>query len=102
MSVLVVCPKCQMKLKVEDNAFGKAIKCPGCAALFMVKAPAATAPAPAPPPPAPPPRAMAPPVPEKKAAGPVPDWAKDDEDVSRKARLARKSRKDEEDDDRRK
>ncbi len=46
MSVSVTCPKCQMKLQLEENRLGKYIKCPGCAAVFHVTAPAAATPTP--------------------------------------------------------
>lgn len=49
MPVVVVCPSCNARMKAPDNLVGKTVKCPGCAALVQVKAPAsAPAPAPAP------------------------------------------------------
>ncbi len=50
MTILVACPKCQTKLKVEDNVLGRNIKCPACAAVFAVKAPGSSTSAAAPPP----------------------------------------------------
>ncbi len=34
MSILVVCPKCQKKTKIERKLRDKKIKCPGCSAVF--------------------------------------------------------------------
>lgn len=38
MSILVACPKCQTKLKVEESVLGRNIKRPA-AAVFAVKCP---------------------------------------------------------------
>ncbi len=81
MSVIVACPKCQMKLKVEESAFGKNIKCPGCGAVHGEGAAAA------PPPPA---------LPKTAHTFRIDE----DQDVSRKGRQARKAAAEEEDDDR--
>jgi hypothetical protein len=93
MSVIVSCPKCQKKLKIEDNVLGKNIKCPSCAAVFATKAPAGAA---APPPP-PPPAKTAPAAPKK--APPPPD---DDEEEAprRPAKAAPKADLDDDEDDR--
>ncbi len=37
MSILVVCPKCQKKTKIEDRLRDKKIKCPGCSAVFSAE-----------------------------------------------------------------
>jgi hypothetical protein len=34
MSVLITCPNCQKKLKVEEANLGRKIKCPACATVF--------------------------------------------------------------------
>ena len=90
MSVQIACPKCQKKLKIEDNLLGKNIKCPACAAVFAVKAPASSTTAAAPPP------ARTDPEPPRKAA-PPPD---DDEDEAprRPEKAAPKAMDDDEDD----
>jgi hypothetical protein len=83
MSVIVSCPKCQKKLKIEDNHLGKNIKCPGCAAVFATKAPAGAA--------APPPA-----VPKK--AAPPPDDMDEDEAPRRPAKATSRTDDDDEDD----
>lgn len=80
MPVVVVCPSCNAKMKAPDNLVGKTVKCPSCAALVQVKAPAsAPAPAPAPAPvvrkPAPKPAAEVEevaPIEDEEAAAPPP------------------------------
>ncbi|HEX5271571.1 MAG TPA: hypothetical protein VFW33_13835 [Gemmataceae bacterium] len=118
MPVIVACPKCLKKLQLADNLLGKQIKCPGCATVFMTKAPGGAAPPPAktapaapkaaPPAPkaapAPAPRKAAPPPddedeaprrPAKKA--PLPD--EDDEDVRPAKKPAARAPRDEDDED---
>jgi DNA-directed RNA polymerase subunit RPC12/RpoP len=38
--VVISCPSCKQKLKVPDDAIGKAVKCPGCGDAIKVNAPA--------------------------------------------------------------
>jgi hypothetical protein len=94
MSVIVSCPKCQRKLKIEDSALGKQIKCPGCAAIFATKAPAGAVPPPAPKAAAPTVK-TAPVAAPKKPAPPPPD---DDEDEAPR-RPAKAARRDDDDED---
>ncbi len=90
MSVIVSCPKCQKKLKIEDNVLGKNIKCPGCAAVFATKAPGAAAAAP------PAPVKAAPAAPKK---APPPDDEDEDEAPRRPAKAAPKAARDDDDEE---
>jgi predicted Zn finger-like uncharacterized protein len=47
MPLTVACPGCKTRLQVPDNAAGKAVKCPKCAQVLKIGAPAAPAPTPA-------------------------------------------------------
>jgi uncharacterized protein len=38
MPIAVICPSCKAKLKAPEALIGKKVKCPGCAALVLVKA----------------------------------------------------------------
>jgi tRNA A-37 threonylcarbamoyl transferase component Bud32/sugar lactone lactonase YvrE len=42
MSVRVTCPKCQKKLKIDENVLGRKIKCPTCNAVFAAPSPDGT------------------------------------------------------------
>jgi hypothetical protein len=106
MSVQIECPKCQKKLKIEDNLLGKNIKCPACAAVFAVKAPASSTTAAVPPPartdPEPPRKAVPPPDDDEDEAPRRPDKAapkaRDDDEDDRPAKpAAKKSRNDDDD-----
>lgn len=46
MPIHVACPGCGRKFQAPDNLSGKRVKCPGCAAAFVVNAPAPDAPDP--------------------------------------------------------
>jgi predicted Zn finger-like uncharacterized protein len=41
MPLVIACPSCKAKLKVPENAVGKAVKCPGCGTALQVPASAA-------------------------------------------------------------
>jgi hypothetical protein len=106
MSVLLTCPECQKRLKVDNSVVGKKIKCPGCAAVF-----AAAVSAPQEEPPADDDEV---PVASRRPSGPTSERketirtdpkppparpAEDDEEDDRpRRRAARKDRKDDEDD----
>jgi DNA-directed RNA polymerase subunit RPC12/RpoP len=83
MDLLIDCTRCQRKLKVTDSLIGKAVKCPLCGEVVMVRAAAPAPPAPAAPPPPPTPSPAigseqrktaptSPPTPPKPAAAPEP------------------------------
>ena len=46
MPIHVACPGCGRKFQAPDNLSGKRVKCPGCAAAFVVNAPVPEAPDP--------------------------------------------------------
>jgi hypothetical protein len=108
MSIAVACPKCHKKLNLNDALMGKTIKCPVCAAVFAVKAPAGGAPAAPPVKTAPaPPKKASPPEDDKEALPRRPARADkgrdadDEEDDRPKKPAARKPREgDDEEDDR--
>ena len=83
MTILVTCPKCNGKLKVADDATGKNIKCPKCAAVFPANAPEQAAITAQTPPPAPEGITEAPPVEEDLV----------EEELSRTRRRARDIRR---------
>jgi hypothetical protein len=66
MTAIVTCPECDKKFKTRDDARGKRVRCPACAAIFVVEElkidEGGRAPAPQPAP-APVPTAAAPPKP---------------------------------------
>ncbi|MCL4192667.1 MAG: hypothetical protein KJZ87_13125 [Thermoguttaceae bacterium] len=46
MPIHVACPGCGRKFQAPDNLSGKRVKCPGCAAAFVVNAPVPDSPDP--------------------------------------------------------
>jgi phage FluMu protein Com len=88
VSISLICPKCDGKLRVADNLAGKKIKCPKCAAIVPVAVPeeaAITADTPVA-------------EPETITAAPLPPVELNDEELARPRKIARNIRRNPTDD----
>jgi WD40 repeat protein len=45
MAIVILCPSCERKLRIPEEALGKKVKCPGCSSTFVAEAKSAASPA---------------------------------------------------------